>query len=157
MNIERHIRAHIQFPYRCKPWRPNRPGASTTCVNKHNQWRPLWERWAERRFAHFYNHNFSLSVVEREGQRASTPSTPCVHHRPVLLALSLSSARHPLSSPSAPTNSLLKAVDTTILSGAASLSVRAVYFELYLEQGPGRSCGPEAEPVLREIRQTGTL
>lgn len=67
-----------------------------------------------------------------------------IHHR---------SACCPLREPLPP----LPIVDTTVLSSAASLSARVVYFGLYLRQGPGWSRGSEAEPVRQQIRQTGTL
>ena len=107
-------------------------GATTAWVNTHNQWPRLWgKREGGNRFLYFYNHDFSYRWLSKRVKGwAQAP-------KPLFCSLSLS-CTSPLSLLSLPLHvSLLRAVDTTVLSSAASLSARVVYFGLYLEQRPG--------------------
>lgn len=106
--------------------------------------------WGVGIFVHLDNYDFSYLWLNKRAKGLSLGTIGInTLHSPYLYfpyGLSLAPPRHQL-----------KAVDTTVLSSAALLSVRVVYFGLYLEQGLGLSRRSEAEPVLLEIRQTGTL
>lgn len=124
-------------------------GPSTTWVNKYNQWHQLGEGRGENRLAQSRNHNFSYMWFKSYGQWVKTSNkTPSEPYIAYCLPL-LNSSPH--------THFYHKAVDVTVLSSTSLLSAREVYFGRYLEEEPGWSRGSEAEPVLREIRQTGTL
>ena len=107
-------------------------GAAAAWVNTPNQWPRLWGKGeGGNRFVHFYKHDFSYRWLNKrvEGRARAPKPLFC------LLSLSLHTVPFLLSFPlHVP---WLKAVDTTVLSSAASLSARVVYFRLYLEQRPG--------------------